>query len=48
MRIVKIELENYRQYKGYKRIDFSLDKEKRFTIIQGPNGAGKRSIYLMP
>lgn len=44
MRFIKIELENFRQYKGRKKIEFSLDKEKRFTIIQGPNGSGKTNL----
>jgi DNA sulfur modification protein DndD len=43
-RIFSIDVENYRQYRGKKKIDFSTDVEKNFTIIQGPNGSGKTNL----
>ncbi len=45
--MVKFEsiiIENFRQYKGPIKIDFSLDKDKNFTIIRGTNGAGKTNL----
>ncbi len=44
MIIESIKIENFRQYKGPIEIDFSLDKEKNFTIIKGTNGAGKTNL----
>lgn len=44
MKIFSIELKNFRQYRGEKKIDFSTDIKKPFTIIQGSNGAGKTNL----
>ena len=44
MRIESIKIENYRQYKGPVEIEFSVDEDKNFTIIQGTNGAGKTNL----
>lgn len=44
MKIHCLEIENYRQFRGKNKIDFSLDNEKNFTVIQGVNGAGKTNI----
>ena len=44
MKIHSIRIENYRQYKGPIDIDFSLDSEKNFTVIEGTNGAGKTNL----
>ena len=44
MIIESIKIENFRQYKGPIEIEFSLDKEKNFTIIKGTNGAGKTNL----
>ena len=44
MIIESIKLENYRQYKGPIEVNFSLDKNKNFTIIKGTNGAGKTNL----
>ena len=41
--IKSIELHNYRQFKDTK-VDFSQDKQKPFTIIEGKNGFGKSNI----
>ena len=44
MKIHSIHIENYRQYKGPIDINFSLNKEKNFTVIEGTNGAGKTNL----
>lgn len=44
MKIHSIHIENYRQYKGPIDINFSLDNEKNFTVIEGTNGAGKTNL----
>ncbi|MGH7890502.1 MAG: AAA family ATPase, partial [Thermodesulfobacteriota bacterium] len=44
MKIFSVEIKNFRQYRGDKKIEFSTDKEKSFTIIQGANGAGKTNL----
>lgn len=44
MRVHSIHIENYRQYKGPIDINFSLDKNKNFTVIEGTNGAGKTNL----
>ena len=41
--IRSLELHNYRQFK-YTKVDFSQDKKKPFTIIEGKNGFGKSNI----
>ena len=43
IRIKSIELENYRQYYGKHKIDFS-SREEGFTIIAGKNGEGKSNL----
>ncbi|MCG3254524.1 MAG: AAA family ATPase, partial [Candidatus Heimdallarchaeota archaeon] len=44
MKIHCLEIENYRQYRGKNKIDFTLDDEMNFTVILGVNGAGKTNI----
>ena len=44
MKIHSIHIENYRQYKGPIDIEFSLDNDKNFTVIEGTNGAGKTNL----
>lgn len=44
MKILSLNIENFRAYKGPIQIDFSTDKNKNFTIIEGTNGTGKTSI----
>lgn len=43
IRIISIELENYRQYFGKHKIDFS-SRAEGFTIIAGKNGEGKSNL----
>ena len=44
MRLKNIELDNFRQFYGSQRIDFSEHVEKNVTVIYGANGAGKTAI----
>jgi len=43
IRIISIELENYRPYYGKHKIDFS-SRNEGFTIIAGKNGEGKSNL----
>lgn len=45
MKILKLELNNFRQYYGYQEISFSTDPHRNTTIIFGENGKGKTGIY---
>jgi chromosomal replication initiation ATPase DnaA len=38
--LTSIELENFRGFSNYEKIDFS----KKYTFIYGPNGSGKSSL----
>jgi|GEM_PF-5794936 len=40
-----LEVNNYRQYYNKSKIEFSLDPQKNFTIIQGSMGSGKTSLF---
>ncbi len=42
--IDSVELSNYRQFRGYHRLNFRYDPEKNVSIILGNNGAGKSNI----
>jgi DNA sulfur modification protein DndD len=42
--IHSLEVNNYRQYFGQIKIEFSKDPKKPFTVVQGANGAGKSNI----
>lgn len=44
LKIFALELKNFRQYKGLKRIEFSTDDKKNFTVVQGANGTGKTNL----
>ena len=44
MRIKKIILTNYRQYKGRQEISFGFGKNKNINIIVGVNGSGKTNL----
>jgi len=45
MNISKIELENFRQYRGKINLEFDTDSKKNIVIILGVNGAGKSNLY---
>ena len=44
MRITKIEIKNFRAFRGPYKID--LDKEGKNLLVYGENGSGKSSLYL--
>ena len=44
MKLLRLELENFRQYRDQVTFNFSLDDEKNMNIIQGVNGAGKTNL----
>jgi len=44
MRIKKIILTNYRQYKGKQEISLGFEKNKNINIVVGVNGAGKTNL----
>lgn len=41
MKLLKLQLENFRNYKNY---SCEFDRENNFTIIKGPNGKGKTNL----
>ena len=45
MKINKITLNNYRQFRGINTIDFSSKDDKNINIILGNNGFGKSNTY---
>lgn len=44
MKIISMELDNFRQYMGKQKIEFASE-EKNITIIFGENGKGKTGIF---
>lgn len=46
MKLDRITLENFRQYHGKQRLNFSRDSTRNVTVIHGVNGAGKTSLFL--
>lgn len=44
MRLISLEINNFRQFYGVHRIDFSTDKTKNITLIHAENGAGKTAL----
>ena len=44
MLIRKIKLHNFRQFRGFHTIDFSVDKNKNVTVVMGKNGSGKTTL----
>ena len=45
MKLNRIELINFRQFKGRQCIEFSTDSNKNVTVIYGENGRGKTGIF---
>lgn len=45
MKIHKLTLENFRQFKGKNTMVFSSDNDKNVTVIFGENGRGKTGIF---
>jgi len=46
MILKKIRFKNFRQYYGEQELEFSIDPNKKITLIFGKNGAGKTSFFL--
>lgn len=44
MLIKKMDMMNFRQFKGKKSVDFACNHENNITIIMGENGAGKTTL----
>src|SRR5690554_137390 len=44
MKIIKIEMKNFRQFYGDNELEFSQDPEKNVTLVHGENGVGKTTI----
>lgn len=44
MKIIKIAINNFRQYKGYNEINFSTDAEKNVTVVYGEITSGKTTL----
>lgn len=44
MLLKKIEIKDFRQFRGVHSLKFSTDKTKNVTIIMGPNGSGKTTL----
>lgn len=45
MKILTLELKNFRQYYGEQKITFANDSHQNTTIVFGENGKGKTGIY---
>ena len=45
MKLISLELKDFRQYYGIQNIDFGNEKDKNITIILGENGEGKTGIF---
>ena len=45
MNISKIELQDFRQYKGNVKLKFDTDSKKNIAVVLGVNGAGKSNLY---
>ncbi|MDO4228548.1 MAG: DNA sulfur modification protein DndD [Capnocytophaga sp.] len=46
MIIKKIELNNFRIYKGYNKIDLSVNDDENIIIVSGKNGFGKTTFLM--
>ncbi len=44
MKILQVDITNFRQYRGHHKIVMSIDRKKHITVIQGDNGRGKSNI----
>ena len=44
MKLIRIELQNFRAFYGDQAIDFSTNPDKPVTVIHGENGAGKTNL----
>ncbi|MCE7535938.1 AAA family ATPase [Aliivibrio fischeri] len=44
MKLIKLEINNFRQFYGNQSIDFSIDPNKGVTLIHGENNGGKTAL----
>lgn len=44
MRLLSLELSDFRCFLGVQRVEFSADGDKRVTVFHGENGAGKTNL----
>jgi DNA sulfur modification protein DndD len=44
MRLLSLELNNFRGFYGHHRVEFAAEDERRVTIFHGENGAGKTNL----
>ena len=44
MKLISLEIKNFRQFYGQHIIEFSRNKEKNVTLIHAENGAGKTAL----
>ena len=44
MRLISLELNDFRSFFGVHRLEFAADDDKRVTIFHGENGAGKTNL----
>ena len=45
MKLHRIELNNFRQFKGTQTIEFSSSSTKNVSVVYGENGRGKTGIF---
>lgn len=46
MILTRMRIHNFRQYRDLQQIEFATDDSRNTTIVTGPNGSGKTSIFL--
>lgn len=44
MKLLAIELQDFRQYMGINRVTFAVGADRNVTVFYGPNGAGKSTL----
>jgi DNA sulfur modification protein DndD len=44
VRLLRLRLENFRQFSGEQEISFAADREENVTLIYGANGSGKTTL----
>ncbi|WP_237042440.1 AAA family ATPase [Photobacterium damselae] len=44
MKLIKIKINNFRQFYGSQEIEFATDKNKNVTLIHGENNGGKTAL----
>ena len=44
MRLVSLEIQDFRQFYGSQRIEFARDRAKNVTVVHGHNGSGKTAL----